>query len=872
MNNQNIFLILIIFSLLYTQIFSASGIAIDFGSEFITTSIIRSRKPIELVENPQGTKANQYLYMKDYEKIFGYNAKVKAIKSPEAVFHHLQEFLGKTKESPELKNYMKKYFQTYDIVTDEKSHHIKFKVNYNDQKYLFSTQELLGMMLRYIKDFSEKYGQTEIRDFVITVPCFYGYKQHQALVNAADISGMKLLRIIHDNTAVAIKYFNENRPQKEVKYYIFYNMGASYTQISLISVYATYEGTKKDMKENQYIKIIDEEYDIDLGGRNFDYKLAKLIYKKYKKKTYNVDLTKEDLDKIPQETITKILPYAVKYKEILSANKETVINVLGIEKNTEFEDLLTREEFLNECEEEFAKVYPPLEKLIKRNDLSIQQIMQIEFVGGCHRIPKVKEIIGKYIPENKIGVHLNGDDVVAFGAGIYTSNLLGMINSVNGVQKKVNLLNHGYVYNTKISIKNVEPTDKMPFCEESFNKIAYNCIKKISKSATIFPAFGNFTSEKSVSFDYDGDLDIDILQNNNTVMKFHLKRIKSDVLPELKSKNKYLLDEPKSIRIKLVFSMDKYGLMKMNAQIHYKVQSFYMYIEPKDKDGKMTFKYISNPSEDPKPLTQEQVHDLLKKLEDKKIYPKEEERNKLKKIINSGKVNNATKPETKIKYISLKNDESEEVYPIPMTREEIKNSKSVLAKIWNMDKQNLKYQEKKNSLENFIYTKYEWIKNKKLNERYAKEDELVTLKKDVDKLKEWFDNEGGKAKIDKIEDKLKEAKKAFKVFEERMEKEKKRNNSIKYFRSEVSSALKQSKNWIKEKPWIEKYYNTTFEPKIEELNKWIDEYEEKVNQVKEYEESIFDKKELSSRLEDLREESKKMRNIPRPIVKASEDL
>ena len=872
MKTKNIFLILIIFSLLYIQIFSSSGIAIDFGSEFITTSIIRSRKPIELVENPQGTKANQYLYIKDNEKIFGQGAKVKAIRSPEAVFHHLQEFLGKTENSVELKNYMKKYFQTYDIVTDEKSHHIKFKVNYNDQKYLFTSHELLGMMLRYIKDFSEKYGQTDIRDFVITVPCFYGYKQHQALVNAADISGMKLLRIIHDNTAVAIKYFNENRPQKEVKYYIFYNMGASYTQISLISVYATYEGTKKDMKENQFIKIIDEEYDIDLGGRNFDYKLAKLIYKKYKKKTYNVDLTKEELDNLPQETITRILPYAIKYKEILSANKETLINVLGIEKNTEFEDILTREEFLNECEEEFEKVYPPLERLIKRNNLSIQNIMQIEFVGGCHRIPKVKEVIGKYIPQNKIGVHLNGDDVVAFGAGIYTSNLLGMINAVNGVQKRVNLVNHGYVYNTKIFIQNVEPTSKMPLCDENFKNIAYNCIKKISKTATIFPAFGNFTSEKSVSFDYDGDLNIDILQNNSTVMKFHLKRIKSDVLPELKKKNKYLIDEPKAIRIKLVFSMDKYGLMKMSPQIQYKVQSFYMLIEPKEKDGKMLFKYLSNPSEDPKPLTQEKIHDLLKQLENKKIYPKEEERNKLKKIINSGKVNNSTKPETKIKYISLKEDEIEEVYPKPMNKDEIKSSKSIVDKIWNLEKKNLKFQEKKNSLENFIYTKYEWIKNKKLNERYAKEEELVTFKNDVDKLKEWFDEKGGKAKMDQIEEKLKEAKQAFKIFEDRMEKEKKRNNSIKYFRSELASALKQSKNWIKEKPWIETYFNNTFEPKVEELNKWIDEYEEKVNQVKEYEKSIFEKKELSKRLEDLREESKKMKNIPRPIVKATEDL
>jgi len=872
MKSKNIFLISIILLSLYSLIYSASGIAIDFGSEFITTSIVRSRKPIELVENPQGTKANQYLFMKDDEKIFGQGAKVKAIKHPEAVFHHLQEFLGKTEESPELKNYLKKYFQTYDIVTDERTHHIKFKVDYNDQQYLFNSQELLGMMFRYIKDFSEKYGKTDVKEFVITVPCFYGYKQHQALLNAADISGMKLLRIIHDNTAVAIKYFNENRAQKETKYYIFYNMGASYTQVTLISVYSTYEGTKKDMKENQFIKVVDEEYDIDLGGRNFDYKLAKLIYKKYQKKTYNKDLTKEELDNIPQETITRILPYAIKYKEILSANKETLIHVLGIEKNSEFEDILTREEFLNECEEEFSKVYTPIEKIIKRNDLNIQTVMQIEFVGGCHRIPKVKEVIGKYVPENKLGVHLNGDDVVAFGAGIYVSNLLGMLNSVGGVTKRVTLLNYGYIYNTKILIKSVEPTKEYPLCEEGFDKIAFNCIKKLSKQAVIFPAFKNFTSEKSVSFDYDGDLDIDILQEENVVLKYHLKRIKSDVLPEIKKKNLYLIDEPKNIRIKLGFSMNKFGIIKMNPQVQYKVQSFYMYVEPKDKKDKMVFKYISNPSEIPKPLTEEKKAELLKQLEDKKIYPKADEVDKLKKIINSGKVNNSTKPEIRIKYITLKDDETEEVYPIPMNSKEVKNSKSILDKIWSADKKNLKFQEKKNNLENFIYTKYEWIKNPKLNERYAKEDELKTFKVELDKLKEWFDKNGSKAKNEEIEAKLKEAKKAFKVFDDRIEKEKKRNNSIKYFRSEINSALKQSKNWIKEKPWIEKHFNTTFEPKVQELNKWIDEYEEKLNKIKEYEETFFDKKELVQRLEDLREESKKMRNIPRPLVKANEDL
>ena len=80
MSYKNFFLSLIIFCYLYILTFSASSIAIDFGSELITTSILLPRKPIKLVENPQGTKINQYLYMKGNEKIFGINSKVKAIK------------------------------------------------------------------------------------------------------------------------------------------------------------------------------------------------------------------------------------------------------------------------------------------------------------------------------------------------------------------------------------------------------------------------------------------------------------------------------------------------------------------------------------------------------------------------------------------------------------------------------------------------------------------------------------------------------------------------------------------------------------------------------------------------------------------------
>ena len=867
MSNKNSFLNIIILFCLYIQIFSSSSIAIDFGSEFITTSILLPRKPIKLVENPQGTKINQYLYMKDDEKIFGQSAKVKAIKSPEAVFHHLQEFLGKTEDSPEVKNYLKKYFQIYDITTDPKTKNIKFKLNYGKKDYLFNSQELLAIMFKYIKDFSDKFGNTKIDQFLLTIPCFYTYKQHQALLNAAEMSGMKLVHLIHDNAAVAIKYFNENRIQKEEKLYIFYNMGASYTQVSLVSVHATYQGTKKNMTENQYIKIVDEVYDKNLGGRNFDYNLAKLIYKKYKKKTANVDLTEEDLNNIPTETITRILPYAIKYKEILSANKDTVMNVLGIEKNSEYEDTLTREEFLNVCKDEIDRVYSPIEQILKNNNLNIQNIIQIEFVGGGHRIPIIKETIGKYVPQNKLGVHLNGDDVVVFGAGYYLSNLLGKLNIVNGIQKNINLINYGYIFDISLSIKNAEPTKNFPLCEEGFKGIARNCTKILTKKAKLFPKFGNFSMEKSVSFEYDGDVDIDLIQNDNIIMKFHLKNIKESI-NDIVDRNKHLVG---GTRLKLIFTMDKHGIIKMDAHIQYTVKTFYVYIPPKGKHGKMDFKYLSNPSYERQPLTEEEKADLLKKLEDRKIYT-ESEAKKFKKIINSGKVNNSTKTETKIKYLSFgKEIFFEEVYPKPMEKEAMKESKKIIDKLWNIQKELLKHHEKKNNLENFLYTKREWIKNTNVNEKYARKEELEKFKEDLDKLQHWFEENGSNATPGQIEDKIKEAKKSFKIFEERIEKENKRNKSIKYFRSELNSSIKQGKNWIKDKPYTEEFFKTVFQPQVEELNKWIDEYEEKLNKVKEYEEVPFDKEELNKRLMDLRAQWRKMKSIKRP-AETTEDL
>ena len=41
--------------------------------------------------------------------------------------------------------------------------------------------------------------------------------------------------------------------------------------------------------------------------------------------------------------------------------------------------------------------------------------------------------------------------------------------------------------------------------------------------------------EKSVSFEYDGDVDIDLIQNDNIIMKFHLKNIKEQLIAQVQN-------------------------------------------------------------------------------------------------------------------------------------------------------------------------------------------------------------------------------------------------------------------------------------------------------------------------------------------------
>ena len=597
---------------------SATIISIDFGTEFITTSIVDSIKPIVLIESPMSsTKVRQYLSILPNSISFDIQAKQKISKYPSLVFHHLQYFLGKTYDNKILQNYLKNNYIQYDnIEIDDKNKRINFKVFYNNKNYLISSELILSLMIKNIKTYSDSFSKTI------------------------------------DNLAASIKYFNDKRFDKDKKFFIFYNMGASFIQVSLISVKSLYDGSKKDLRETQIISVIDEEFNENLGGKNFDIVLSKIIYKKI--------INDEKFNDFNSNIIHKILPYALKAKEMLSANKEISIKVAY--SNNEYTVNITRNEFYNNCEDLFSLIYTPLDNILK-NNININSVIQIEFIGGGHRIPRIKEIIKENLIKNykdlknvdsKIGVHLNGDDVVALGAGIYAKILSGYNVIVNNMKKNVKLEGNGYPFETRILVDNIESNN---LCDEHNdykfdenydpNKNNY-CVKPIHKNATLFKPFSNLSHDLSVSVGYDNNLIITLIQRNISIIKYRLNSISNDIKEIFKNNPTIIKNEGDVFRIKLLFKIDKLGVFKLKPEIIYKIKNYYTLI----KGNKISFRYLNKlPT---KTYTDDEINDLIKEVEKSKDYSESEKKSILKTLKEKNFNNlNVFKKEKKAKYLTV---------------------------------------------------------------------------------------------------------------------------------------------------------------------------------------------------------------------------
>jgi heat shock protein 4 len=149
-------------------------------------------------------------------------------------------------------------------------------------------------------------------------------------------------------------------------------------------------------------------FDRHFGGRNFDKALVDHFAAEFKEK-FKIDIYTN-----PKAT-TRVAAAAEKVKKILSANAQAPLSIESLMEDKDVRAMLKREEFEEMVKPLLDRVTVPLEQALAEAKLKVEDIDAIEMVGGCTRVPAIKERIAKFFNGKSLSYTLNQDEAIARG-------------------------------------------------------------------------------------------------------------------------------------------------------------------------------------------------------------------------------------------------------------------------------------------------------------------------------------------------------------------------------------------------------------------------------------------------------------------------
>jgi molecular chaperone DnaK len=297
----------------------AKNIGIDLGTTNSCISYLEGRETL-IVPNPEGARVIPTVIAQTHDKkrIFGNAAKRQMITNSKNTVWGIKRLIGRKFDSPEIREIGKRV--GYDIV-EAPNGDIKVKLAEN----LYSTEEISGMFLGYLKNIAENYLGEAVGDTVITVPAFFNDAQRQATKVAGEIAGLNVTRIINEPTAALIAY---GQRIKKNGLYAVYDLGGGTFDISIVEV------------NGDIYKVVSTLGDTFLGGSDFDAQICDWIFHEVERETA-VDL------RDAKEIVQRVIQVAEKAKIELSFDQETLISIPYLHhfddgSNYHFQKKLTR--------------------------------------------------------------------------------------------------------------------------------------------------------------------------------------------------------------------------------------------------------------------------------------------------------------------------------------------------------------------------------------------------------------------------------------------------------------------------------------------------------------------------------------------------
>ena len=335
--------------------------------------------------------------------VVGEAALALAYEQPERVIHSVKRLMGRSLSEVRVEASR----LAYQIVEgpDEQAR-IRIPLDGKDGRPSYrdySPEEISSLILREVHQRAvatlDGAGLTKI---VLTVPAYFDDAQRQSTRQAAELAGLRVLRLVNEPTAASLAYGDLERRQGRI---LVYDLGGGTFDVSILKISET--GT---------FRVLATHGDTQLGGDDFDRAVLDRILAA-------IEETHAATPTDNRKLLATLRRSAEGIKIRLSHEKTAKLEI-QVGSSERFAFTLSRIEFEELIDGYVAQTLSSVAAALRDAELEAKDIDAVVLVGGSTRIPLVRRRMEEFFGKKPL-TSLDPDYAIALGAATQAAVLAG---------------------------------------------------------------------------------------------------------------------------------------------------------------------------------------------------------------------------------------------------------------------------------------------------------------------------------------------------------------------------------------------------------------------------------------------------------------
>jgi molecular chaperone DnaK len=267
----------------------------------------------------------------------------------------------------------------------------------------FSPEEISSFILNHLAFQASQVIGRKVKEVVITVPAYFNDAQRRATIQAGELAGLEVTRIVNEPTAAALAYDYVSFQQENASPYIMvYDLGGGTFDVSILEV-------KEEIKE-----VLASCGDTALGGDDFDERLVDFFREQLSAQVRGEFLL-DTAAWVRLRDIAEKTKIGLSDQPFYQVSEAAILSVAGKHLNLHLE--IKRREFEELVADLVERTAAKVKDALQEARLRPQDIGKILLVGGATRMPVVQDML-KEMFDRSIYHSIDPDLCVALGAAI----------------------------------------------------------------------------------------------------------------------------------------------------------------------------------------------------------------------------------------------------------------------------------------------------------------------------------------------------------------------------------------------------------------------------------------------------------------------